>query len=232
MITILLPAYNEEEVIEKSLNTLQDNINIKKNYEILVINDGSTDKTLEILNQLSKKIKNLRVITHERNKGLGAAISTGIQNAKGEIIIELDADMTHPLNVLPLMIEKIEEGYDVCIGSRYIKNGGMKNVPLWRVILSRIANKVMSIMYFTSITDLTSGYRAYKTEKIKKIKIEQNGFPIQLEISVKMVKNKANITEVPILLVNRYIGSSKFNFIKTMPKYIPVIIKLFFVRWF
>ena len=142
MITILLPAYNEEEVIEKSLNTLQDNIKIKKNYEILVINDGSTDKTLEILNQLSRKIKNLRVITHEKNKGLGAAISTGIQNAKGEIIIELDADMTHPLEVIPDMIHKIEQGYDMCIGSRYIKNGGMKNVPLWRVVLSKVVNKI------------------------------------------------------------------------------------------
>lgn len=230
-LSIIIPAYNEEEVIEKALFTLKENLEIKEPYEILVINDGSTDRTKEILENLSKKIKNLRIISHKKNKGLGGAIKTGIQNAKGEIIIELDADMTHPLDVIPEMIKKINQGYDMCIASRYLPGGGMKNVPIWRILLSKAANKVFSIIYCTKITDLTSGYRAYRSLFMKEIKLSQNDFSIQLEISVIMTKNKAKITETPLVLTNRSIGVSKFNFIRAMPKYIPVIIKLFFIRW-
>ena len=232
MITILLPAYNEEEVIEKSIDKIFSTLKLKEDYEILVINDGSTDRTEEIIKKLTKKYKNLRYISHEKNKGLGGAIKTGIKKANGRIIIELDADMTQPIDHVAQMVNKIDEGNDICIASRYIRGGGMKNVPLWRVLLSKLANKAFSIIYFTKITDLTSGYRAYKSSFVKKLDLSQNDFSIQLEISVKMTKNKAKISEIPLILTNRSIGSSKFRFIKAMPKYIPVMIKLFFIRWF
>ncbi len=231
MITIFLPAYNEEEVIEKAINKIFSEINLEY-YEVLVIDDGSTDKTLEILKKLTKKYKELRIISHEKNKGLGGAIKTGIKNAKGIILITMDADMTHPLDSIPLMINKIEQGNDMCIASRYVRGGGMVNVPYWRVLLSQLANKIFSIIYGTKLTDLTSGYRAYKTKAIQELKLEQRGFAIQLEISVKMIKRKAKITEVPLILINREIGSSKFNFIHVLRKYIFVIINLFFIRWF
>ncbi len=231
MITILLPAYNEEEVIEKSVDKIFSALKLKEDYEILVINDGSTDKTEEILKELKRKYRNLRYINHEKNKGLGGAIKTGIKEANGRIIIELDADMTQPIDLVEQMVNKIDEGNDICIASRYIKGGGMRNVPLWRVLLSKLANKIFSITYFTKITDLTSGYRAYKSSFVKKLDFSQNDFSIQLEISVKMAKNKAKISEIPLILTNRSIGSSKFRLIKAMPKYIPVIIKLFFIRW-
>lgn len=232
MITVLLPAYNEEEVIEKSIDKAFSELNIKEDYEILVVNDGSKDKTEEILKKLEKKYKNLRCVAHEKNKGLGGAIKTGIKEAKGRIIIELDADMTQPIKHVPEMINKIDQGYDMCIASRYLPEGGMRNVPAWRVLLSKVANKTFSVLYLTKITDLTSGYRAYRSSFVKNIDLTQNDFSIQLEISVRMTKNKARTTEIPLILTNRSIGSSKFNFVKAMPRYLPVIIKLFFIRFF
>jgi len=232
MITILLPAYNEEDVIEKSISTISSELNIKEDYEILVINDGSKDKTEEILTQLTQKYSKLRYVSHEINKGLGAAIRTGFQKAKGRIIIELDADLTQPIKHVPQMIEKIDQGYDLCIASRYLNGGGMRNVPNWRVWLSKAANSVFSIIYLTKTTDLTSGYRAYRYSFIKNLDLKQDGFAIQLEISVMMAKYKARITEIPFILTNRSIGHSKFSFAKVLPKYLPVIIKLFFIRFF
>lgn len=232
MITILLPAYNEEEVIEKSIDKISSALNIREGYEILVVNDGSKDKTEEILEKLAKKNNFLRYVSHKNNKGLGGAIKTGIKEAKGRIIIELDADMTQPIKHVPEMINKIDKGYDMCIASRYLPGGGMENVPLWRVLISKLANKIFSAVYLTKITDLTSGYRAYRASFIKKIFLSQNDFSIQLEISIRMTRNKAKITEIPLILTNRSIGASKFNFVKAMPKYIPVIIKLFFIRFF
>ena len=232
MISLVVPAYNEEKGIALFVEQVSQRITLKEPFEMLVVNDGSTDATLKILEELKEKHKHLRVVSHEHNKGLGMALYTGFQNAKGRIIVTTDADMTHPPETIAKMAEKIDSGYDLCIGSRYVPGGGMENVPYWRILLSRVANFFFALLFFCRISDLTSGFRAYRSDAIRKIRIAESGFAVQLEITVKMLKQKARITEVPFVLINRKIGASKFNFIRMSPVYFFTALKLFFYRWF
>ncbi len=226
MITIIVPVYNEEEVLPDFLEELTKGITKEK--EIVIVNDGSTDATQKILEDAQKKYS-LRIITHETNKGLGAALATGFKNAKGEILVTLDADLTHP----PAYIEELIQAkgaYDCCIASRYVKGGGMKNVPFYRVWLSVFANKVFSLLYAIPVKDITSGFKVYNAEKLRDIEIKSKGFSVQVEIMVHLAKKGASFKEVPFVLVNRAKGTSKFSF-QVIPEYFFAGMNLVAGRW-
>ena len=231
MITILIPSYNEEAIIEKCIFQIVKDVHLKEGYEILVVDDGSKDKTRDILKKLSKKYTQLRVINHPLNKGLGSALRTGFKNAKGRIIVTMDSDLTHPPKLINLLISKFTPEIDVVLASRYLKGGGMKNVPMWRVVVSGLANRFFGIMFWTKVKDITSGFKAYRSGIIRGIEIKENNFEVQLEVMVALIKKHRRFREIPFVLVNREVGESKFNFFKAMPKFVLTIIKLFIVRW-
>ncbi|MCR4368900.1 MAG: glycosyltransferase [archaeon] len=232
MITIVIPAYNEEAVIEKAILHLNANVKLGEEFEILVINDGSADGTGKILEKIGKKVSRLRVLSHKKNRGFGEGIKSGIAAAKGRIIVTMDADMTHPPELVEKMVKQIDSGKDVCIASRYVRGGGMRNVPLWRVLLSIFTNLAFSAIFLTPTRDLTGGYKAYRANLVKKVKITRNDFSVQMEIIVDLLKRKARISEIPLVLSNRELGESKFNFGKNAPRYIRAVVDLFFYRWF
>lgn len=230
--SIIVPAYNEEDVIADFVHDLQKKVKLKGPWELVIINDGSRDNTESIIKTLQKKYQNIRLVNHEVNKGLGAAISTGIREARGDIIVEMDADMTHPPEMIPKLVKAVEGGADVAFASRYVPGGGMQNVPGWRVALSVAANRSFALFLGLPVGDTTAGFRAYKASAIKPIQIERPGFAVQLEITTKMAKRKARFVELPYMLVNRKQGSSKFRFFKMIPKYAVNIGELFWYRWF
>lgn len=232
MITILIPAYNEEAIIRKCILQIIKDVKLKEGYELLIVDDGSKDKTREILSKLSKKYKQLKVITHPVNKGLGAALRTGFQNAKGRIIVTMDSDLTHPPTMITKLVSEMTPDADVVLASRYVKGGGMKNVPQWRVIISVLANKFFAIIFGTKVKDITAGFKAYRSKTIKSIKTKEKNFEIQLEIMMRLIKRHARFKEIPLVLVNREVGESKFNFFQAVPKYALNIMKLFIIRWF
>lgn len=204
---------------------------MKEPYEILVVNDGSTDNTLSILKKLKNRYPTLRVVSHKKNKGLGMALYTGFQHAKGSIIVTTDADLTHPPEMIGKLVDKIRQGFDFCVGSRYVRGGGMINVPFWRILLSKFSNLFFQLIFGCAVRDMTSGLRAYKSECIKKIRVEDSSFAVQLEIIVKILKLKAKMTEIPFVLKNRELGTSKFDFLKMGPVYFFNTLRLFIHRW-
>ncbi len=230
MISIIVPAYNEQEVLPDFLEEVAKLANKESNIELLVVNDGSKDNTSRILEDAKETYPFLRVMTHEVNKGLGAALATGFKNAAGDIIVTLDSDLTHP----PLFIQELikEKGsYDCCIASRYVFGGGMKDVPRYRIWLSIFANKVFSMLYAIPVKDITSGFKLYNAALLRDMNVNSKSFSVQLEIMVRLAKKGATCKEVPFVLVNRVKGESKFSF-KVIPNYLCVGIKLFLVRWF
>ncbi|MBI4845881.1 MAG: glycosyltransferase family 2 protein [Candidatus Omnitrophica bacterium] len=189
MIYILLPAYNEEENIEAVLKeisaVLKDN---KEEFKVIVVNDGSTDSTAEILNQCSSWIP-LEVINFEKNKGVGEVFRRGItdicRQAQGDdILISLDCDRTHPAKIFPKLIMALRNGDEIVIASRYHPESKTENLPLLRLMLSDGINLMLRFFYpIKQVKDYTTFFRAYKVSLLKKalaayggVLMEQKGF--------------------------------------------------------
>lgn len=230
MISLLAPAYNEEDVIREFVASLLAGLALREDWELVVVNDGSTDKTAEILGELSRTCPNLIVVTHEKNRNLGGALKSGFAAARGRVIVTMDADKTHPPALIAVMVESLNDT-DVCIASRYVPGGGMEGVPFHRRLLSRLANALYRFAFRSPVQDNTGGFRAYRAEAVKDIVIEETGFVVQLEIITKLLMRNARFKEVPFVLGNRDLGFSKLNYLKTIPVYIRQVLRLLVLRW-
>ena len=237
-IWIGLPAYNEEKAIEKVLSSL---VNLKKKIKkikIIILNDGSKDKTLINANKFKKKVP-LYIVNNKRNKGLGNALYSIIlffkkkSSAKDKLVL-MDCDNTHNPNQIIPMLKKVERKKNfVVIASRFQKGSVVSNVPFLRNILSLTAFIVFNIFFMTkNVRDFTSGYRLYDKQAIEKFfSIIGNkykpaaGFEMQLEILLKLRKSNINFFEIPINLnYKKKPTASKMNIIKTILNYLRLII--------
>jgi dolichol-phosphate mannosyltransferase len=228
-IVAVLPAYNEEANIGKLLTRIDRSMaNAGLDFEIVVVDDGSADRTREILDEYAATLP-LRVYSHAQNQGLGAAIRDGLRIAAetaGEngIVITMDADETHSPGLIPRMVGLIHEGFDVVIASRYQPGARVVGVPLSRRMMSTGASWLFRVMFPTAgVRDFTSGYRAYRADVLRKAAshygaafVDQNGFQCMVDIILKLRRIGVIFAEVPMLL--RYDlkdGESKMRVFRT-----------------
>lgn len=194
-ITILIPCLNEEETIGKVIDEVREYFKDKKyKYEILVSDNGSIDKSVKIC-----KSKKVRVI-ETKEKGYGNALRNGINNAKGKFIIMGDADMSYDFRHLDLFIQKLEDGYDLVVGNRFM--GGIEKGAM--SLSHKIGVKGLSIfanlLFKTNINDYHSGIRGFRKDKIIKINLECSGMEFASEMIIKAKLNNLKIVEVPTKL--------------------------------
>jgi len=203
MITVILPTYNEALNIPVIVPLIGETL---KDCEILIVDDNSPDKTAEVGESLSTKY-NLRVIKRTKNRGLSKSVICGFQEAKGEIIVVMDADLSHPVNKLPELIQPIiDDTYDIVVGSRYIKNGSIGSWSKYRLFLSLIGK--MLVIGVTTLTDPTSGFMAVRKSLLQGIQLDPLGWKIVLET---VVKTGGRVKEIPIHFANRHLGKSKLT---------------------
>jgi len=237
---IVLPAYNEEESIGKLLDRIEYYLEDSgiENYKIVVVNDGSKDRTQEILLDYQKKLP-LEIVLHEVNKGLGPTIRDGLLYASqaaddNDIIITMDADDTHTPGLIYRMVNTMREGYDVVIASRYQKGARVYGLSWYREFLSLGAAYIFRIFMPTKgVRDFTCGYRAYRASAIKKAFakfgdkfIDQQGFQAMVDIILRLRTMDLIFGEVPFIL--RYDmkqGASKMNVKSTIIKTLKLIWK-------
>lgn len=231
-ITIIVPTYNEKENIGPLIDWLEKIISSQAHHSIniLVVDDNSPDKTQDVVKSKMTKFKNLFMIVGIK-AGLGKALLRGMEYASNkwnpDYFIQIDADFSHSPEVIPLMIEKAEKGFDFIVGARYIPGGSIPaNWGIHRKILSVYGN------YFTRLVlghwkvhDWTTGYRMIKREIFEKVKYELtdfSGYTYQASFLHKAVHQKAKIGEVPINFIDRKYGKSKMTgeYFKNMLKYI------------
>jgi glycosyltransferase involved in cell wall biosynthesis len=200
-LSILLPCYNEEAILETNVRKIQDYLvekASKYSWEILIINDGSKDKTGEIASNLSDKINTVRVIHHPTNFNLGRALQTGFHNAKGEIIVVLDIDLSYAVDCIELLADKlVEKSADIVIASPYMKGGKVTAVPFFRKILSKWVNKFMRFSAQDKYYTFTGMVRAYRTGFIKSVNLKTRDYEVNPEIMYKAMILRANIVEIP-----------------------------------
>ncbi|MCP3996647.1 MAG: glycosyltransferase family 2 protein [bacterium] len=200
-LTVVLPAYNEEALIASTLDRVEEylrGIEDRYSWEILAINDGSRDRTGEILNEYAAANERIRVLHHHTNFNLGQALRYAFSNARGDYTIVLDSDLSYgPEHIGRLADAITETRAKVAIASPYIKGGKVTAVPWFREKLSRWANKLLSMSAKGSISTLTGMVRAYDTVFLRKLNLKAWDFEINTEIIYKAQVLRALIVEIP-----------------------------------
>ncbi|XP_006639559.1 dolichol-phosphate mannosyltransferase subunit 1 [Lepisosteus oculatus] len=215
--SVLLPTYNERENLPLIVWLLVKYFGESEcNYEIIIIDDGSPDGTLEMADQLQKIYGSDKILLRPRAKklGLGTAYIHGIQHATGNYIIIMDADLSHHPKFIPEFIRKQKEGnYDLVSGTRYKGDGGVYGWDLRRKLISRGANFVTQVLLRPGASDLTGSFRLYKKEVLERLveKCVSKGYVFQMEMIVRARQLGYTIGEVPISFVDRVYGESKLG---------------------
>ncbi len=227
-VTVLAPAYNEEAAIGRFVSEVSDCL--QDGWEILIVDDGSQDATPERLRQISAGNSRLRVVTHPENLGIGSALATGFAEISDGVIVTMDADLSHPLDLLPDLVAGCTLA-DACFASRFVPGGGMVGVPLWRRSISKLANLILRALYRSSTRDLTTGYRAYRADAVHDLELIGTGFETQLEITIRLLTAGRTIKEVPLMLQSRVAGESKMRYLRLIPAYGAMTFRLLGLRW-
>ena len=227
MIYIVLPSYNEEKNLVKILNKIES-LNKKIKSKVILVDDGSKDKTSKLATK--KYGFKLIYIRHNTNKGLSVTLETGFKKiikiaSKKDIIITLDSDNTHPIDLVIKMVDKINNKNDIVIASRFQKESRTKGVTFFRKLMSFGAKLIFKIFFpYKNLNDYTCNFRAYKFSLIKKIMkeklfFEKEGFNIAAKILIYFIKFYKNLTiaEVPLILsYHKKIGASKMKIFLTI----------------
>ncbi len=213
---VIIPTYNEKENIESIIRTV---FGLEKTFNVLVIDDGSPDGTADIVKRLQQEFSDcLFIVERSGKQGLGTAYICGFKWAIEhgyDFIFEMDADFSHnPNDLLKLYAACAEQGADVAIGSRYINGVNVVNWPLGRVLMSYYASVYVRFITGMKIKDTTAGFKCYRRivlETIELDKIHFKGYAFQIEMKFTAYKCGFKLVEVPIVFVNRVLGTSKMN---------------------
>ncbi len=201
-VTVIVPAYDEARTIEQVLRRLTE---LELDAEILVVDDGSADDTVAIVSALEPQIPGLRLIVHEQNQGKGAAVRTGINASTGEIVMIQDADLEYDPSDIPKLLAPIFSGAaDVVYGTR-LRGGEPQRAHLfWHYAGNRFLSLLTNILYNTTISDMEVGYKAFKGDLIRSIKLVSNDFAFEPEVTAKILRHKdIRLYEVPISYYGR-----------------------------
>ena len=228
-LSVIIPTYNEEKSLGRTVNDLT--IVLQKEqvpYEIILVNDNSSDTTPEIIKGLMDNNSNIKTINRKPPGGFGRAIRSGMELVSGESVVICMADSSDdPLDVIKYY-NKLEEGYDCVFGSRFIKGSSVENNPVAKLLVNRIVNKIIQWLFWCKFNDLTNAFKAYRTEVIRSCgPYRACHFNMTLELSLSALARKYSITQVPINWYGRTWGSSNLSLKKMGRRYLVTLIKIY-----
>jgi glycosyltransferase involved in cell wall biosynthesis len=195
-LSIVMPVYNEEHTLEEIFRRVQATPYDK---EIIAVDDASRDNSREILNRLAQEYDNLRVFLHEKNQGKGAALRTGFAQVKGDVVVIQDADLEYDPVDYPALLEPIQKGLaDVVYGSRLIGAQPHRVLFFWHYMGNRCVTFLSNMFTNLNLSDMEVGYKVFKAEVVKDLKIRSNRFGVEPELTAKVARKGWRVYEVPI----------------------------------
>lgn len=213
-LTVIIPMFNEREVIRETIRSVVAELEtLNTDWDIILVDDGSTDDTVQVCRQEADRDKRIVIIDYYPNRGRGHALRRGFAAAAGEFLITIDADLTYsPDHITRIFRELNQSGEDVILGSVYMKGGRAVNVPFKRLLVSRLGNMILGLAFPGRLKTITCVLRGYRREVLDSLELDSDGKEIHLEILAKAIAVGFKVKEIPAVLTARREGKSKFQF--------------------
>lgn len=230
-VSIIVPAYKEEDFIQSALESLLTVFrNSKREFEIIVIVDViPNDNTLKIVQNIEKSAKEIIIVSRKGKQGIGSAIREGIKNSSKDAILIATAEISEDPLDLAKMMEKMDDGYDMVIGNRFYKNAKREGYASKKYLGNRLCNYTIKLLFGIKSNDITNGVKAYRTHILKSIETSSYGFEIFAEIPIKVYRSGfRNFVEIPITHKARSDVYSKFNLVKEGRRFLLAVLKCYF----
>jgi dolichol-phosphate mannosyltransferase len=234
-LSVVIPAYNEAESLPETINTIYAELVMEQiEHEILVINDGSRDNTLKVLERLSTKIHTLRVVTNHEPNGFGYAVRKGLENFTGDCVAVMMADLSDsPKDLVRFYRTMVAGNYDCVFGSRFIKNGKTIDYPIIKKIINRIANSIIKMAFGIKYNDTTNAFKMYKKQTIEGIKpFIAPHFNLTIELPLKVIIRGYSYTVLSNTWRNRKYGNSKLKIREMGSRYLFILLYCLIEKFF
>jgi len=231
-LSVVIPAHNESENLKWLVPTT---IGVLRqggiSYELVVVDDHSTDNTLHLLRELSERLPGIRIIQQNGEKGFGRTLYEGFQKARGEVVVPFMGDASDdPVDILKLY-HKIEEGYDVVYGSRFTEGGSIRDYPFLKLVANRLGNGLVRWLFRIQEKDITNAFKAFRRETLLRFfPIEANAFNITLELAIKAHLAGCRYTSVPVHWEGRTSGVSHFR-LRDLTRYYRDYLSTLLTMW-
>ncbi len=231
-VSLVIPAYNEADGVEQTatkLNKLMAHLRKQYEMEVIFVNDGSKDDTAELLTAAFAEDPDIKVISHEVNRGLGAALRTGFLHTTGDIIVTTDFDGTYHFNTIPQILAHMRVyNVDVVTASPYHPRGGVEGVPPYRLLFSYGASLLYRLLISWKVHTWTALFRAYRREVVEKVGFESEGFLAGTELLIKAIQAGYKVSEYPTTLHVRTFGQSSLKIYRVTKAHVKYQTRLLF----
>jgi dolichol-phosphate mannosyltransferase len=232
MLSVVIPAYNEESNIGPTIVELDGALRqAAVPFEIVVVDDNSSDGTEAVVSDLMQRIEEIRLIGRTPPGGFGRAIRSGLDHVKGEVVAVYMADQSDDPADLVRCYQRIEEGYDCVFGSRFIKGAKVTNYPWFKLVVNRIVNRMIQIMFWTRHNDLTNAFKLYRTHVVRECgPYKSSHFNLTIEMSLSALIRRYSIASEPVNWYGRTSGVSNLRITQMGRRYLVVLLRMFFER--
>jgi dolichol-phosphate mannosyltransferase len=226
MKTVIIPTLNEVDNINQLLRSIFKYMG-RKNVHIIVVDDDSNDGTQQAVQELTKSYEGISLYVRKKQRGLSSAVRLGAKHAKSASVVVMDADFSHHPRYIPVMFEKLDDGFDVVVGSRHIRGGAIVGWPGSRIAISKFATRLAALLFRVKTKDPMSGFVGCKSANLLVGGFQFANFKFLLEL---LVRNPSlSVADVPIVFHDRVKGQSKLGS-GTIIQFLKLVIQLFFTR--